>query len=121
MGDPLGDTTFNSKFPDPKALSDQIHAMGYDFGLWETLWINNDATNYAYAAQHGYLLKSKADPATHCSVTWWNGVAGVVALANPAARAWYVGQLQDLEKTYGVNGFKFDTRFFDESCAPYPG
>lgn len=32
-----GDTTFNSKFPDPKALSDQIHAMGYDFGLWETL------------------------------------------------------------------------------------
>ena len=24
--------------------------MGYDFGLWETLWINNDAENYAYAA-----------------------------------------------------------------------
>lgn len=116
-----GDNTFNSKFPDPKALSDQIHAMGYDFGLWETLWINNDATNYAYAAQHGYLLKSKADPAQPCSVTWWNGVAGIVDLGNPAARAWYVGQLQDLEKTYGVDGFKFDTRFFDESCAPYPG
>src|ERR1035437_8827468 len=116
-----GDTTFNSKFPDPKALSDQIHAMGYDFGLWDTLWINNDATNYAYAAQHGYLLKSKADSAKPCSVTWWNGVAGIVDLGNPAARAWYVGQLQDLEKTYGVNGFKFDTRFFDESCAPSPG
>ena len=116
-----GDTTFNSKFPDPKALSDQIHAMGYDFGLWDTLWINNDATNYAYAAQQGYLLKSKADPAKPCSVTWWNGVAGIVDLGNPAARAWYVGQLQALEKTYGVNGFKFDTRFFDESCAPSPG
>jgi alpha-glucosidase (family GH31 glycosyl hydrolase) len=116
-----GDMTFNSKFPDPKALSDQIHALGYDFGLWETLWINNDAVNYAYAAQHGYLLKSKTDPTTSCSVTWWNGVAGIVDLANPAARAWYVGQLQNLQTTYGVGGFKFDTRFFDEGCAPYPG
>jgi alpha-glucosidase (family GH31 glycosyl hydrolase) len=116
-----GDFDFNSKFPDPKGLSDQIHAMGYNFGLWVTLWINNDATNYAYAAQHGYLLKSTADPSKPCSVEWWNGTAGIVDLANPAARAWYVGQLQNLEKTYNVNGFKFDTRFFDESCAPYPG
>jgi alpha-glucosidase (family GH31 glycosyl hydrolase) len=116
-----GDSTFNSKFPDPKAMSDQIHAMGYDLGLWETLWINNDADNYAYAADHGYLLKSKDDPSKPCSVTWWNGTAGIVDLANPDARAWYVGQLQKLEQTYGVDGFKFDTRFFDESCAPYPG
>jgi alpha-glucosidase (family GH31 glycosyl hydrolase) len=116
-----GDFSFNAKFPDPKALSDQIHAMGYDFGLWETLWINNDASDYAFADSHGYLLKSKTDPTKSCSVTWWNGTAGIVDLANPDARAWYVGQLQNLEQTYGVDGFKFDTRFFDESCAPYPG
>jgi alpha-glucosidase (family GH31 glycosyl hydrolase) len=54
-------------------------------------------------------------------VTWWNGTAGIVDLANPAARKWYVNQLRTLEKTYDVNGFKFDTRFFDESCQPYPG
>jgi alpha-glucosidase (family GH31 glycosyl hydrolase) len=116
-----GDFSFNSKFPDPKGLSDQIHAMGYNFGLWETLWINNDADDYSYAAQHGYLLRSKTDPNQPCSVTWWNGTAGIVDLANPDARAWYVSQLQNLEKTYGVDGFKFDTRFFDNSCAPYPG
>jgi alpha-glucosidase (family GH31 glycosyl hydrolase) len=116
-----GDFDFNAKFPDPGQLSAQIHAMGYKFGLWVTLWINNDAKNYAYAAQHGYLLKSKTDPSQPCSVTWWNGTAGIVDLANPAARDWYVGQLQNLEKTYGVDGFKFDTRFFDESCATYPG
>lgn len=116
-----GDSTFNSKFPTPKAMSDEIHAMGYKFGLWETLWINNDATNYAYAASHGYLLKSKADPTQPCNVTWWNGTAGIVDLANPAARAWYQGQLQNLQQTDGVDGFKFDTRFYDESCATYPG
>jgi len=116
-----GDFDFNAKFPDPKALSAQIHAMGYNFGLWVTLWINDDAKNYAYAVDHGYLLKSKADPSKPCRVTWWNGTAGIVDLANPAARDWYVGQLRSLEQTYGVDGFKFDTRFFDESCAPYPG
>jgi len=116
-----GDITFNSKFPDPKMLSDQIHAMGYDFGLWETLWINKDADSYAFAVEHGYLLKSKADPAKPCDVTWWNGDAGIVDLANPEALAWYVGGLRSLQKDYAVNGFKFDTRFFDERCAPFPG
>jgi alpha-glucosidase (family GH31 glycosyl hydrolase) len=116
-----GDFVFNSKFPHPKQLSAQIHAMGYNLGLWVTLWINNDADNYSYAAQHGYLLKSKSDPGEPCNVTWWNGTAGIVDLANPAARSWYEGELKNLEKTYDVNGFKFDTRFFDESCAPYPG
>lgn len=116
-----GDFDFNSKFPDPKGLSQQIHSMGYDFGLWVTLWINNDAKNYAYAADHGYLLKSKADPSKPCSVTWWNGTAGIVDLGNPAAKAWYIAQLKNLQSTYGVDGFKFDTRFFDESCAPSPG
>jgi alpha-glucosidase (family GH31 glycosyl hydrolase) len=115
-----GDFSFNSKFPDPKGLSDQIHAMGYKFGLWETLWINNDASDFSFAAQHGYLLKSKTDPSQPCMVTWWNGTAGIVDLGNPDARAWYVAQLHNLQQTYGVDGFKFDTRFFDESCAPYP-
>ncbi|WP_160145102.1 glycoside hydrolase family 31 protein [Actinacidiphila yanglinensis] len=116
-----GDFTFNSKFPSPKAMSDEIHAMGYDFGIWVTLWINTDADNFGYAADHGYLLKSKDDPTTPGLVTWWNGTAGIVDLANPDARAWYVGNLQSLQQTYGVDGFKFDTRFYDETCAPYPG
>jgi alpha-glucosidase (family GH31 glycosyl hydrolase) len=116
-----GDFTFNGKFPAPKAMSDEIHAMGYDFGLWVTLWINTDAANFGYAADRGYLLRSKTDPAKPGLVTWWNGTAGIVDLANPDARAWYVGNLQGVQQTYGVDGFKFDTRFFDETCAPYPG
>jgi alpha-glucosidase (family GH31 glycosyl hydrolase) len=116
-----GDYAFNSKFPDPKRLSEQIHNMGYQFGLWMTLWINTDANNYSYAAKHGYLLRSKTDPNKVCDVQWWNGTAGIVDLANPAAKAWYIGQLRQLQRTYNVDGFKFDTRFFDESCAPYPG
>ncbi len=116
-----GDFTFNDKFPDPTAMSDEIHGMGYDFGLWVTLWINLDADNYQVAADNGYLLRDKTDPSKPCTVEWWNGEAGIVDLGNPAARDWYAGKLHALEQQYGVDGFKFDTRFFDETCAPAEG
>jgi len=114
-----GDFTFNDKFPDPQGMSDAIHDLGSRFGLWVTLWINLDADNYQVAKANGYLLKSKADPSQPCTVSWWNGQAGIVDLANPEARDWYVGQLRDVQQEYDVDGFKFDTRFFDEACSPY--
>lgn len=117
-----GNLTFDStKFPDPLAMSNQIHQMGFNLGLWTTLWINLDSANYQYAASHGYLLKDKTDPAKPCTVTWWNGTAGIIDLANSAAQAWYVNNLKTLMSQYHVDGFKFDTRFFDNSCAPDTG
>ena len=116
-----GDFTFNSKFPDPKAMADQVHSMGAKFGLWATLWENLDSANYKIAAAKGYLLKSKADPSKPCTVTWWNGTAGIIDLANPAANKWLADQLAALKKSIGVDGFKFDTRFYDPSCATDPG
>ncbi|MEW1640587.1 glycoside hydrolase family 31 protein [Streptomyces sp. NPDC091219] len=117
-----GNMTFDPKaYPDPKAMSARIHALGYDFGLWVTLWINLDSTNYQYAADHDYLLHDAADPTKPCTVTWWNGTAGIVDLGNPAAKAWYQGNLKTLMDTYGVDGLKFDTRFFDDRCAPRAG
>jgi alpha-glucosidase (family GH31 glycosyl hydrolase) len=114
-----GDFTFNDKFPDPQAMSDAVHALGSRFGLWVTLWINLDADNYQVARDNGYLLKSESDPSQPCQVNWWNGTAGIVDLANPEARQWYVDQLHGVQEQYDVDGFKFDTRFFDERCAPY--
>ncbi|MER5547354.1 glycoside hydrolase family 31 protein [Streptomyces sp. NPDC002589] len=117
-----GNMTFDAKaYPDPKAMSDKIHRLGFDFGLWVTLWINLDSDQYRYAADHGYLLKDAGDTTKPCTVTWWNGTAGIVDLANPEAKAWYVGRLRKLMSTYGVDGLKFDTRFFDDKCAPHSG
>lgn len=116
-----GDFTFNSKFPNPKAMADQVHSMGAKFGLWMTLWENLDSANYKIAAARGYLLKSKADPSKPCTVTWWNGQAGIVDLANPAANKWFTDQIAALKKSLGVDGFKFDTRFYDPSCATDAG
>lgn len=117
-----GNMTFDPEaYPDPRAMSDQIHDLGYDFGLWVTLWINLDSANYRYAADHDYLLHDATDPTKPCTVTWWNGTAGIVDLANPEAKAWYQGNLRKLMDTYRVDGLKFDTRFFDDHCAGRDG
>lgn len=117
-----GNLTFDPKaYPDPEAMSRRIHELGFDFGLWVTLWINLDSDQYQYAADRGYLLADAADPARPCRVTWWNGTAGIVDLANPEAAAWYKARLRNLMAAYGVDGLKFDTRFFDERCAPRAG
>ena len=113
-----GDFTFDpEKFPDPGTLSEQIHALGFDLGLWVTLWINLDAANYPTVRDAGYLLKSASDPSLPCTVKWWHGEAGIIDLGNPAAAAWFRSQLQALEDTVNIQGFKFDTRFFDPACA----
>lgn len=115
-----GDLTFDPKtFPDPRGLSDRIHELGFDFGIWVTLWINTDAANHKYAADNGFLLKNAEGKP--CTVRWWNGEAGIVDLANPAARAWYTANLRKLMADYRVDGFKFDTAFFNDACTPYPG
>ena len=117
-----GNFTFDTtKFPDAKAMSDHIHGLGFDVGLWVTMWINIDSASYPEAAAKGYLLMDGDDPSKVCNVEWWNGTAGILDLANPEARAWYEGKLRDLMERYGIDGFKFDTRFFDETCRPHAG
>ncbi|MFJ1970214.1 TIM-barrel domain-containing protein [Streptomyces sp. NPDC087903] len=117
-----GNLTWDPKtFPDPRGLSKKIHEMGFDFGVWVTLWINLDSANYQYAVDHGYLLMDAKDTTKPCDVTWWNGEAGIIDLANPDAKAWYEGNLKSLMDTYDIDGLKFDTRFFDERCAPREG
>ena len=117
-----GNFTFDTtKFPDAAAMSDRIHGLGFDVGLWVTLWLNVDSQSYPEAAAKGYLLMDGDDPGKVCNVEWWNGTAGILDLANPEARAWYEGKLGDLMERYGIDGFKFDTRFFDETCRPRDG
>ena len=64
-----GNFTFDTtKFPDPKGLSDHIHGLGFDVGLWVTLWLNTDSASYPEAAAKGYLLMDGADPSKVCNV-----------------------------------------------------
>ncbi|MEW2399685.1 glycoside hydrolase family 31 protein [Streptomyces sp. NPDC046862] len=113
---------FGERFPDLPALSGQLGRLGFDLGMWTGLYMPETAANFSEAVDNGYLLKDPSDPAKPCLFTWWNGrQTGLIDLANPAARQWYTDDLKAQTDELGVAGFKFDTAFFDDRCAPYPG
>lgn len=113
---------FGERFPDLPALSRQLGRLGFDLGMWTGLYMPETAANFSEAVDNGYLLKDPSDPSKPCLFTWWNGRrTGLIDLANPAARQWYTDDLKAQTTKLGVAGFKFDTAFFDDRCAPYPG
>ncbi|WP_405523056.1 glycosyl hydrolase family 31 [Streptomyces canus] len=113
---------FGQRFPDLPALSRQLGRLGFDLGMWTGLYMPETAANFSEAVDNGYLLKDPSDPSKPCLFTWWNGHrTGLIDLANPAARQWYTDDLKAQTTKSGVAGFKFDTAFFDDRCAPYPG
>ncbi|WP_433918075.1 glycoside hydrolase family 31 protein [Streptomyces canus] len=113
---------FGERFPDLPALSRQLGRLGFDLGMWTGLYMPETAANFSEAVDNGYLLKDPSDPSKPCLFTWWNGrQTGLIDLANPAARQWYTDDLKAQASELGVAGFKFDTAFFDDRCAPYPG
>jgi alpha-glucosidase (family GH31 glycosyl hydrolase) len=130
------DHVFNepSKFPDPKAMVDQVHKLGFDFGLWDTFYDNRNGDRasvlWPTLDAQGYLLKAVSNPIpfgtnTSCQTTWFGGGTddhpGLVDLENPAARAWLKKQIDTLAKKYGIDGWKFDTQLYDPKCARDPG
>ena len=95
------------RFPDAKGMFDELHALGFKVMLWVCPFISPDSVEGRSLAKKGYLVKDAAgkEPAV---VKWWNGYSHVVDLSNPDARAWFVGVLHQMERDFGVDGFKLD-------------
>ena len=47
------------KFPDPKAMVDKLHSMGFKVMLWVCPFVSADSPEYRMLRSKGYLLKSK--------------------------------------------------------------
>jgi alpha-glucosidase (family GH31 glycosyl hydrolase) len=95
-----------SKIPDPQALMDALHEMGFAVMLWVTPLVASAGPRFKELRNAGYLLRDRnGDIAIR---EWWNGHSAVLDLTNSEAVAWLNGQLGDLMAQYGVDGFKFD-------------
>jgi alpha-glucosidase (family GH31 glycosyl hydrolase) len=115
-----GDYSFDpKKFPSPKAMVKDLKNLGFETSVWVTLWVGKTSKNYEFLKNRGFLLKNHQSES--CSVTWWNGEAGIIDVGNPEARKWIDEKLRSLQTDFGISGFKFDTRFFDDQCLPAPG
>jgi len=101
------------RFPDPAAMCDELHRMGFKVMLWVCPFVSMD--QYLICREvnafHGFL--ESADGSGPYPVRWWNGTSAVLDLSNPKTVEWFDGQLHRLMEDYGVDGFKFDAADFE--------
>ena len=100
------------RFPNPKAMCDKLHAMGFKIMLWVTPFVSMDQFGLwsEINSFNGFLHKPSGEV---YPVPWWNGVSAELDLTNPQSVAWLDGRLRYLCDTYGVDGFKFDAGDFN--------
>ncbi len=111
-----GDHEFDPvKFPDPKAMTDRLHELGFKVILWVVPFVHDNGKNYSFLEKKGWLVRDEKGRVP-CRVRWWNGEASLVDLSNPQAFNWFVRELNALQERYGVDGFKLDggdAEYFD--------
>lgn len=94
------------KFPDAKAMTDELHRMGFKVMLWVAPYVSADSPEFRILEQKGYLLKDKKGNAA--IVRWWNGYSACYDATNPEAMEYLKQQLRANQEKYGIDGFKFD-------------
>ncbi len=94
------------RFPDPKKMIGELHALGFSVMLWISPYISPDSNAFRVLRNTDILLRDKnGNPAIR---EWWNGFSAVLDISNPKAASWYRNKLSTLQETYGIDGFKFD-------------
>ncbi|KAH9392310.1 hypothetical protein TYRP_005383 [Tyrophagus putrescentiae] len=107
-----GDLTFDpTRFPNPKAMVDSIHALGFKVSLWVHPFVSPDSAIFRLDNRTSrYLAKDKRGRIL--KVKWWTGnessAAAIVDFSDDQAVGWFVRRLQALKNATGVDTFSFD-------------
>ena len=104
------------KFPDPKAMIDELHRKGFKVMLWICPFVTSDSPTFRELRKKKLLLldnegKKDAewqDVSEPLIIEWWNGYSAHLDLTNPKAMEWLKAKLDFLQTEYGVDGYKLD-------------
>ncbi|MEM6332276.1 MAG: glycoside hydrolase family 31 protein [Planctomycetota bacterium] len=95
-----------AKFPDPAAMVRSLHDDGFRIMLWVCPFVSPAGRKYLNLRNANLLLR---DTTGNVAIRpWWNGFSALYDLTNPVAVEHFVGELQNLQKRYGIDGFKID-------------
>lgn len=104
-----------TKFPDPKAMVDKLHEMGFKVMLWVVPYVRPDGlyfVNHTLEELHDEaytenLFVRDADGDIYLCY-WWNGYSAILDFTKEQDRNFMDKQLKFLMNEYGIDGFKFD-------------
>lgn len=95
-----------TRFKQPKAMIDSLHAMGFRVMLWICPFVSPDSETGRELAEKDFLIKDQlGNPKI---IRWWNGASYLLDFTNPGALEWFKHQLNWIKTNYSVDGFKFD-------------
>lgn len=104
------------RFPDAKAMIDELHDLGFKVMMWISPFIRPDSEEARFLMNKKWVVMDnngdkniKWEDATQPAIVqWWNGFSMVMDLTNPEAEKWFQTELDNLINQYGVDGFKLD-------------
>ena len=106
------------KFPDPKAMINELHDLGFKVMLWVVPLVTCDGQTFSmnYFSYHNYLEGAcgdkeyfyRTDNGKLAIMEWWNGFSAVLNMCKEDDREYLDKRLRALISEYGVDGFKFD-------------
>lgn len=101
-----------SNFSDPQGMVDYLHAKGFKIMLWLAPFISPDGKEFEELGKQDCLVlkKESKNPAI---IKWWEGYSACLDLTNSKATDWLRSQLKNLQRMYGIDGFKFDAGDFN--------
>lgn len=107
------------KFPDPKAMVDELHSLGFKVMLWIVPNVCPDGEFFIKLYERNISLYKdnpdacifvgdKNQPYRPALFAWWNGFSAMLDFSRESDREFLDSQLQHLMTEYGIDGFKFD-------------
>ena len=102
------------RWPDPKAMIDELHHIGMRLILWQIPILRTDvpenpqqAIDVGASADRGWVVRSD-DGSAYRNPGWWFPGAMIPDFTNSDATEWWVSRRRYLVEDCGVDGFKTD-------------
>ena len=112
------------RFPNPKAMVDELHSLGFKVMLWVSPFVSADSQEFRALQKKGFLVKKKGTDLP-AMLHWWNGFSACYDFSNPEAYQHFVQILKDMQAKYNIDGFKFDAgdpeRYLQEDVDVFDG